>query len=136
MDVEDYPGAISEAYRVIAPGGELLMSITHPCFMPPVSRWIKDQADKPLFFSVDRYFDRSDWEERITERFTHPVLRRHRPLEDYMSGALQTGFTLRWFHEPTASDDDLKLSHRFWKLKCIPYFLFMRWQKSSSQQTR
>jgi ubiquinone/menaquinone biosynthesis C-methylase UbiE len=33
MDVEDYDGAVREVFRVAKPGGELLMSITHPCFM-------------------------------------------------------------------------------------------------------
>src|SRR5439155_6742852 len=30
MDVEDYDGAVAEAWRVLARGGELVMSITHP----------------------------------------------------------------------------------------------------------
>jgi ubiquinone/menaquinone biosynthesis C-methylase UbiE len=130
MDVEDYSGAIAEAHRVLRRRGELLMSITHPCFMAPVSQWIKDDTGEAKFFAVDRYFDRSAWEERITPRFSHPVLRRHRPLEDYIRAPLNAGFALREFHEPTASDDDLKRSVRFWKLKRIPYFLFMRWAKA------
>ena len=105
------------------------MSITHPCFTPPVSQWIKDDAGQAKFFAVDRYFDRIAWEERMAPGFSRPVLRRHRPLEDYMAAPLQAGFALREFHEPAASDDDLKRSRRFWKLKRIPYFLFLRWVK-------
>ena len=37
MDVEDYPGSVREAFRVLRSGGELLMSIPHPCFSAPVS---------------------------------------------------------------------------------------------------
>jgi 2-polyprenyl-3-methyl-5-hydroxy-6-metoxy-1,4-benzoquinol methylase len=36
MDVEDYPSSVHEVNRVLVPGGELLMSITHPCFTAPV----------------------------------------------------------------------------------------------------
>lgn len=129
MDVEDYPGAIREIARVLRPGGELLMSITHPCFQARVSRWVKDQRGQPRFFSVDHYFDRVAWEEHMAAEFTRPVLRRHRPLEDYMAAPLAAGLILREFREPVPTDEDLTKSHRFWKLKRIPYFLFMRWGK-------
>jgi len=130
MDVEDYVGAIAETRRVLQHGGELFMSITHPCFMAPVSGWMKDNTGRAKFFAVDQYFERCAWEDRMTPKFSHPVIRRHRPLEDYMAAPLNAGFVLREFHEPSASDDDLKKSARFWKLKRIPYFLFMRWTKS------
>ena len=129
MDVEDYFGAISEIARVLRSGGELLMSITHPCFQARVSKWIKDERGQPMFFAVDHYFDRVAWEARMAAEFTLPVLRRHRPLEDYMAAPLAAGLNLREFREPVPSDEDLKKSQRFWKLKRIPYFLFMRWAK-------
>src|SRR5207247_1127317 len=31
MDVEDYGGAVGEVCRVLRPGGDLAMNITHPC---------------------------------------------------------------------------------------------------------
>lgn len=129
MDMEDYQGAIREIARVLRPGGELLMSITHPCFQARVSRWIKDERGQPMFFAVDRYFDRIAWEEHMAVEFSRPVLRRHRPLEDYMAAPLAAGLTLREFREPVPTDEDLTKSTRFWKLKRIPYFLFMRWHK-------
>jgi SAM-dependent methyltransferase len=129
MDVEDYPGSICEITRVLRTGGELLMSITHPCFQARVSRWIKDGNGRPLHFAVDYYFDRCSWEEWMSPEFTRPFLRRHRPLEDYMAAPLRAGLLLREFREPCASDEDLAKSHRFWKLQRIPYFLFMRWSK-------
>lgn len=130
MDVEDYPGAIREVVRVLRRDGELLMSITHPCFQARVSRWIKDERGQPKFFSVDHYFDRVAWEEYMAAEFTRKVLRRHRPLEDYMAAPLATGLHLQEFREPVPTDEELTKSHRFWKLRRIPYFLFMRWTKS------
>jgi ubiquinone/menaquinone biosynthesis C-methylase UbiE len=130
MDMEGYPGAIREVARVLRPGGELLMSITHPCFQARVSRWITAERGQPMFFAVDHYFDRLAWEEHMAPEFTRTVLRRHRPLEDYMAAPLAAGLTLREFREPVPTDEELTKSHRFWKLRRIPYFLFMRWAKS------
>ena len=129
MDVEDYSGSIAEIARVLRPNGELLMSITHPCFQTRASRWFKDNQGQSLFFIVDHYFKREAWEERLAPAFTLPIVRRHRPLEDYMAAPLAAGLLLREFREPATSDEDVKKSPRFWKLQRVPYFLFMRWAK-------
>jgi len=130
MDVEDYDGAIREAHRVLKAGGELVMSITHPCFSPPTSRWIRSATGELEHFAVDRYFERIAWEDRIAASFRAPVLRRHRPLEDYMAAPIARGFVLRHFVEPSVTDEELKQSRRFRKLARIPYFLFLRWEKT------
>jgi ubiquinone/menaquinone biosynthesis C-methylase UbiE len=133
MNVEDYDGAILEAYRVLGSGGALCMSITHPCFSAPVSDWVGGKGRHPQHFAVDRYFERIAWNDRIAPTFRTPTLRRHRPLEDYIGGALKAGFVLKAFQEPMATDEDLKASARFAHMTRIPYFLFMRWQKAQAQ---
>jgi SAM-dependent methyltransferase len=129
MDVEDYPGAIAEVRRVLRNGGALLMSITHPCFSAPVSRWVPDAGGSLQVFAVDRYFDRIAWPAKITSAFRAPVLRRHRPLEDYLAAPLAFGLRLAEFQEPSVTPEELPLSPRFARLTRIPYFLFMRWIK-------
>jgi hypothetical protein len=106
------------------------MSITHPCFSAPVSEWVRGDDGELRMFAVDRYFDRVAWETMITPEFRSSVLRRHRPLEDYMRPPIEHGFLLREFNEPSVTAEELQHSHRFRKLARIPYFLFMRWQKS------
>ena len=112
MDVEDYAGAVGEARRVLAPGGELLMSLTHPCFSTRAARWTRDPAGRPLSFVVDRYFEREAWEDLITPRFHRPVIRRHRPLEDYLGEALGAGSVLRDLSAPSARAPALEQSAR------------------------
>jgi ubiquinone/menaquinone biosynthesis C-methylase UbiE len=129
MDVEDYRGAIREVQRVLRSGGELVMSITHPCFSAPVSRWVRGGDGSLQVFAVDRYFERIAWAQKITAAFRAPVFRRHRPLEDYMAAPLECGLRLKGFHEPSVTAEELQRSDRFRKLTRIPYFLFMRWIK-------
>jgi hypothetical protein len=129
MDIEDYAGAIQESYCILRTGGELVMSILHPCFSAPVSQWVRGNDGELRMFAVDRYFDRIAWETKITPEFRSSVLRRHRPLEDYMRSPIEHGFLLREFNEPSVTDEELQHSHRFRKLARIPYFLFMRWEK-------
>lgn len=129
MDVEDYPGAVSEVWRVLRPGGTLAMSITHPCFSARVAQWVRGAGDGLEVFAVDRYFERGAWESYITTRFRSPVLRRHRPLEDYIAEPIRLGMQLRRFSEAEATAEEIQLSSRFAKLARIPYFLFMMWAK-------
>lgn len=129
MDVEDYDGAVAEISRVLAPGGRLLMSITHPCFSAPVSEWVRSDNRELLHFAVDRYLERSAWDSRITPRFSGPVIRRHRPLEDYFAAPLRLGFVLRQFREPAVTQEQIRQSPRMAKINRIPYFLFMLWER-------
>jgi ubiquinone/menaquinone biosynthesis C-methylase UbiE len=130
MDVEDYEGAAREIHRILAPHGELVMSITHPCFSAPTSEWVRDAAGNPQFFAVDRYFDRVAWEDLIARGFRAPVIRRHRPLQDYLTPLLGLGLVLRDFQEPSVTEEELRHSPRFAYLRRVPYFVFMRWEKS------
>jgi ubiquinone/menaquinone biosynthesis C-methylase UbiE len=132
MDVEGYAGAVREIRRVLCTGGLLVMSITHPCFSARTSEWERDPNDRHdlLFFKVDHYFTREVWEDKITKDFSAAVLRRHRPVQDYFEGLLNEGFLLRNFSEAEPTADESTKSGRFRKLTRIPYFLFMRWEKS------
>jgi ubiquinone/menaquinone biosynthesis C-methylase UbiE len=132
MDVEDYDAAIAEAHRVLVDRGGLAMSITHPCFSAPVSAWVRDGAHGLRHFAVDRYLDRAAWDSYIAASFHAPVVRRHRPLEDYLRAPIAAGFILRAFLEPEATEQEQAKSSRFAKMSRIPYFIFMRWEKSEA----
>lgn len=102
MDMSDFEGAISEAFRVLVPGGRFVFSILHPCFCTPGSGWEKrDPASKrnedKLYWKVDHYF------ERQSGRGICPYslgLYFHRTLGDYLNAALRAGFVLAELDEP------------------------------------
>jgi SAM-dependent methyltransferase len=129
MDIEDYDGAVSEVWRVLLPGGRLFMSITHPCFSEPVSGWIKSENGELKVFAIDRYMERAEWDDFIADSFQRPVVRRHKPLQDFIGPLLRRGFLLHAFYEPGASAEQIRRSPRLERLNRIPYFLFMTWQK-------
>jgi len=129
MDVEDYEGSISEVYRILKKDGVLLMSITHPCFSSRQSRWKRNEDGTVEYYQVDAYFERQVWEEHITDRFRQPVLFRHMSLADFINPLIQLGFRLIRFHEPMPTDKQIQASHRLSRLRRIPLFLFMEWEK-------
>ena len=129
MDVEDYTGAVAEIHRVLRKGGELLMSITHPCFTGRGSRWWRDPNGEIDHYAVDNYMNSEAWEEFITDRFTDPVLFRHMPLEGFISPLLESDFRLALFKEPTPTPEQIVESGRLGRLNRIPLFLFMKWEK-------
>lgn len=130
MDVEDYPGSVREAHRVLRPGGELVMTLTHPCFTPHGAHWLRDPSGVATGYVVDRYFDRRALPERMTARFRVPVLRRHQPLEDFIAAPLAAGFALVELQEPQATPAEVAQSARFEHLTRVPYFLFLRWRRT------
>ena len=129
MDVKDYVGTIEETWRLLRPRGQLLVTISHPCFSAPGAEWVKSATGELLFFKVDRYLQQSEWQDFIAAGFREPVIRRHKPLQDFIGPLLHRGFLLRAFREPGTPATHPPRSSRLDRLDRIPYFLFMSWQK-------
>ena len=50
MDGPDFEGAVQEVYRLLRPSGELMFSISHPCFLTKGYGWVCD--DDEGFFQL------------------------------------------------------------------------------------
>jgi SAM-dependent methyltransferase len=62
MDVQDMPGAVREAARVLRPHGHMCVCVTHP--LADAGRFATAQADSP--FMIERsYFESRRFEERV-----------------------------------------------------------------------
>jgi ubiquinone/menaquinone biosynthesis C-methylase UbiE len=57
MDVAEPQRAMSEAYRVVKPGGFFQFSITHPCFRTLPISWQRDETGRKIAFLCRDYFD-------------------------------------------------------------------------------
>jgi hypothetical protein len=53
--------AIEEFFRILRPSGNLIFSITHPCFITKGVGWIKDENKNPIKLTVSDYFTESPW---------------------------------------------------------------------------
>jgi SAM-dependent methyltransferase len=117
MDVDDMPGAVREAARVLASGGRFCISVTHP--LMDAARFESRNADAPLVL-VESYFGRRRFEGTF-ERAGLTITFRGwcYPLEDYARALEEAGFLIELIREPRDPGEDAR--HRR-----VPLFLWLR----------
>jgi SAM-dependent methyltransferase len=108
QDLLEYDKAVHEAYRVLRPGGHVVLVITHPCFSCGPREWHVRAPDSPrpeesIFFAVDHYFREGAYLLDAWDGFT-PVPYFHRPLRAYWRTFRATGFEVDNFDEPSLNE--------------------------------
>lgn len=116
MDGPDLPTAMRATYRVLKPGGELCFSILHPCFITPVTQWLKDEKSDYSGIRVGHYFQkepfiehwrfsrRSHMDALEENRTPFEVPRFPRTLSDYINALSDAGFRILKIDEPRPSE--------------------------------
>ena len=136
MDIAAVDNTFLEVARVMRKGGRFLFNVLHPCFQPPVARWVyKDDAPQDdanrLHFAVDRYFDRGSIEEHLTITGISPEplyltrIRFHRTLEDYVRALRAAGLHVHDLRESVASKEMIRKFPDLDRSRRIPYFLLI-----------
>jgi ubiquinone/menaquinone biosynthesis C-methylase UbiE len=95
MDVADMPAAVSEAARVLAPGGHLCACVTHP--MADAGTWLDDAH----FAVTEPYLERREMHvpverEGLSFTFEGPAF----PLSDYAGALEAAGLAIEAMREP------------------------------------
>lgn len=114
MDVPDLPGSIREAARVLAPGGRLCLSITHPITntgrQDANGHFVHDQP----YFETRRFRDEveRDGLRMVFTGWEHPLTAFTRPLED-------NGLLIEAIREPRAVSADGRVAD-------VPYHFWLR----------
>lgn len=123
MDVEDLNGTLKEIYRVLKPGGKVVISMLHPCFKPPVEhKWFS--GDGEIQVVVKDYYNPTEWNGSIAG-LESTVVYRHKTLSEYVKSFVGNGFILLDMDEPIPTEEEIKMSPRIEWLTKIPMYLFM-----------
>ena len=103
VDLLDYRRAIGAAYRVLNPGGRLVVCNIHPMRSADSGGWFR-QGTRKLFYPLDSYCDEGP---REFEWLGTSIVNMHRTLSSYVSAFLEAGFAIEGLHEPTPSEAQL-----------------------------
>jgi ubiquinone/menaquinone biosynthesis C-methylase UbiE len=140
MDIPETGRVLSEAYRVLKPGGFLQFSISHPCFDTPHRRNLRDEEGFTYAIEVGEYFrnrqgDVVEWlystappeiKEGLppfrTPRFT-------RTLSQWLNLIIEAGFLLERVEEPRPSDETVRECPDVQDAQVVAYFLHVRARK-------
>lgn len=115
MDVDDMPGAIREATRVLEPGGRLCACITHP--MRDAGRFASREPDAP-FVIAEPYFGKRRFEMKVARGGLEIHFKSWAyPLEDYVRAFEEAGLLIEALREPPDPD------------RPIPNFILIRARK-------
>ena len=137
QDIADQSTAISEAFRILKPGGFFQFSIIHPCFQTPKWGWVLDEDGKRVSLTVGDYF--RDGTCRMEEwtfgaapkelqdeypKFKTPYF--EQTLSTWLNMLLATGFRLEHFAEPYPDDETLEKHPEKYDARIIAWFLIIR----------
>jgi ubiquinone/menaquinone biosynthesis C-methylase UbiE len=140
MDMAEPQGAISEAQRVIKPGGFFQFSIIHPCFGSPPSKWIDDEKGRHIarqcwdyfkegFLTIEKWIFYKTPPELKARLGKFQVPRFHFTLASWMNMLIEAEFVIEHLHEPSASDEVLERLPEFADTRVIAEYLIVRCRK-------
>ena len=118
MDIDDMPGAVREAARVLDPRGRFCICVTHP--MRDAGRFASPGPDAP-FVIREPYFGKRRFEMRVARGGLELHFRSWTyPLQDYVGAFEDAGFVIEALREPPDPE------------RPIPNFLMIRCRKRES----
>ncbi len=124
MDVDDMPGTVREAARVMAPGGRFCICITHP--MSDAGRFDGDQPDAPFIirgsYLASRLFEDTFERDGLTMTFHGHCY----PLCEYARALEEAGFLIDRIREPASTEAAAAARSGSLKWRRLPMFLHIR----------
>ena len=140
MDVPELEKVISEACRVLKPGGFLQFSIAHPCFDTPHRRNIRGADGKTYAVEVGDYFRKMEGEvdEWIFKSAPEPlrntlprfkVPRFTRTLSEWLNLLIGNGFVVERLGEPRPEEETVARVPKLQDSQVVAYFLHIRCRK-------
>jgi len=137
MDVPETGNLLTEAHRILKPGGFLQFSISHPCFDTPHRKNLRRLGGKTYAIEVGGYFEGCDGE--VTEwlfkaaparirndlpKFRTP--RFTRTLSYWFNALIETGFVIERIEEPRPDAEAVRACPAVQDAQVVAYFLHIR----------
>lgn len=140
MDIPETDRVLTEAHRVLKPGGFLQFSIEHPCFATPHRRHLRNEDGLTYAFEVGGYFrtlrgEVTEWIFNDTPPAVKDGLRRFKtprftqPVSQWLNLLIETGFVLERIEEPRPSDETVRACPALQDAQVVAYFLHIRARK-------
>lgn len=132
QNIEHTENVLTEAFRVLASGGELHIVMNHPAFrIPKSSNWDYDDKKKVQFRRVDKYLSntKSDIEMHPGIKDSPKTISYHRPLQFYFKALAKTGFAVtkleEWISHKDSDSGPRAIAENNAR-KEIPLFLYLK----------
>ena len=124
MDIQDMPGAVAEAARVLERGRPFCVCVTHP--LADAGAFTERTVDAPFVITGSyvgkRRFEGTFERDGLTITFRGWCY----PLEDYARAFEAAGFVIELLREPAQSDDSVARDPADARWQRLPNFLFLR----------
>jgi ubiquinone/menaquinone biosynthesis C-methylase UbiE len=137
MDIPETASVLTEARRVLKPGGFLQFSICHPCFDTAHRRNVRDAHGLTRAVEVGRYFCTTDGEidewifasaplaaKADLPKFKVPLFRR--TLSQWLNSLIESGLGLERACEPTPDDETVRRHPTLQHAQVVGYSLILR----------
>ena len=141
MDIPNPENALREAYRVLKPNGFFQFSITHPCFITPHRRNLRNPITRKSYaIEIGDYFKNpngkvDEWifgEAPPDLKYTLPKFKTplfHWTLTQWITAIIHAGFVIEQINEPFADDATIKKVPALQDTQVVAYFLHIRCRK-------
>ena len=127
QDVDDMPGAVHEAGRVVERGGAFCLSIVHP--INSAGRFESLDADARFFINTS-YLEAHRYRDSIEREGLRMTFNsRHWPLEAYFRALQGNGFVVEALTEPTENAESVAERAARARWRRLPLFLDLRARK-------
>jgi SAM-dependent methyltransferase len=123
QDMDDLPGAVREAARVLEPGGRFCFVVVHP--LSSAGDFQGEEADSP-FVIGGSYLDASYYSDRLERGgLAIEFVSAHRPLQAYSDALAEAGFAIELLREPPVPEHAFAQPPGL-RWRRIPIFLYVR----------
>lgn len=131
MDVQDMPGAVREAARVLEPGHRFCVCITHP--LADAGQFTAREEDAP-FVIEGSYFGRRRYGQTFERDGLQMTFRGWvYPLEEYAGALEEAGLLIEALREPGVPTEEIERDPAERRWKRLPNFLMLRALKPASE---